>query len=150
MKNRKGWQQVPISCPCMFQVRGRMGSAIILTVHIHQGITPAALVGNGCRRFIPKVLALRKCASSCFAVPVSQRIQVSLRRVTHIPILAAASLRPRQPRLSATGDCGTRLGDFKNLANMAPPLSVPKMGGVNAMLAHFHKTTKHTGGLNHT
>ena len=142
MRNRKGWQQVPISCPCMFQVRGRMGSAIILTVHIHQSTTPATLLGNGCRRFIPRVLALRKCTSSCFAVPVSHWIQVSLRRVMHIPILAAAGLRPRQPRLSATSDCGARLGDFKNLANMAPPLSVPKMEGVNAMLAHFHKTTK--------
>ena len=59
------------------------------------------------------------------------------------PVLAAAGLCPRQPRLPATGDCGARFGDFKNLANMAPPLSVPKeMGGVNAMLPLFHKTTK--------
>ncbi len=143
MRNRKGWQQVPISCPCMFQVRGRMGSAIILTVHIHQSTTPATLLGNGCRRFIPRVLALRKCTSSCFAVPVSHWIQVSLRRVMHIPILAAAGLRPRQPRLSATGDCGARLGDFKSLVNMTPPSSVPKYGGSRFMLPLFRKYTKY-------
>ena len=77
MRNRKGWQQVPISCPCMFQVRGRMGSAIILTVHIQQDIAPDALLENGCRRFIAKALALHKCKSASFAIPLSHRIQVS-------------------------------------------------------------------------
>lgn len=61
------------------------------------------------------------------------------------PILAAAGLRPRQPRLSAAGDCGARLGDFKNLANMAPPLSVPKNGGSQRHVSTFpqiHKARK--------
>ena len=58
------------------------------------------------------------------------------------PVLAAASLRPRQPRLSATGDCGARLGDFKNLANMAPPLSVPKNGGSQRHVSTFPQIHK--------
>lgn len=53
------------------------------------------------------------------------------------PILAATGLRPRQPRLPATGDCGTRFGDFKNLANMAPPFSVPKKWGESTPCYHI-------------
>ena len=62
------------------------------------------------------------------------------------PILATAGLCPRQPRLSAAGDCGARIGDFKSLVNMIPPSSVPKYGGSRFMLPLFHKNTKHKGG----
>ena len=58
------------------------------------------------------------------------------------PVLAAAGLRPRQPRLSTAGDCGARLGDFKNLANMAPPLSVPKYGGSQRHVSTFPQNHK--------
>ena len=59
------------------------------------------------------------------------------------PVLAAAGLCPRQPRLSATGDCGARIGDFKSLVNMTPPSSVPKYGGSRFMLPLFRKYTKY-------
>lgn len=59
------------------------------------------------------------------------------------PVLAAAGLCPLQPRLSATGDCGARIGDFKSLVNMTPPSSVPKYGGSRFILPLFHKYTKY-------
>lgn len=80
-------------------------------------------------------------SQSILAVLLAQRLGASRQFPDRQPVLAAAGLRPRQPRLSATSDCGARIGDFKSLANMTPPSSVPKYGGSRFMLPHFHKST---------
>ena len=85
-------------------------------------------------------------SQSIFAVLLAQRLEASRQFPDRQPVLAAAGLRPRQPRSSTTSDCGARIGDFKSLANMTPPSSVPKYGGSRFMLAHFHKSTKQRKG----
>lgn len=141
MRN-KGWQQVPISCPCMFQVRGRMGSAIILTAHIQQGTTPDALLGNGVTAFVSQLIPCKcrtvhlRCSLSPSGLSLAP-LFCTCNRFWLLPVFVPVNHACPQLETAAQD-----LGTSKIWPTWRLLYPFPKMGGVNAMLALFHKSTK--------